>query len=120
MIIAGLGGFCGTCCRYLTVVAAKKIFKSPYPFGTFCVNLIGCFIIGLLIGLWDSHEIDTPMKALHIPGFCGGFTTFSSFSLDIYSLIRKGKYLRFATYLITSVGFGLLMVWAGMSLTGPS
>lgn len=118
MIIAGIGGFFGTCGRYLTGVAAKKIFKSSYPFGTFCANFIGCFIIGLLFGLWNSHEMDTTMKVLLISGFCGGYTTFSSFSHDMYSLIQKGKYVQFATYLITSVGFGLLMVWAGMSITG--
>lgn len=53
-----------------------------------------------------------------ITGLCGGFITFSSFSHDMYSLIQKGKYGQFATYLITSVCFCLLVVWAGMSITG--
>lgn len=117
MIVAGVGGFFGTCGRYLTGVAAKKVFKSSYPFGTFCANSIGCFLIGLLSGLLNGHEIDTTMKVLFITGFCGSYTTYSSFSLDMYSLIKEGKYLQFATYLITGVGFGLLMVWAGMSIT---
>lgn len=118
MIVAGIGGFFGTCGRYLTGVAAKKIFKSSYPFGTFCANFIGCFIFGLLFGLWDSHGMSYMMKVLLMPGFCGGYTTFSSFSYDMYSLLHEGKYLRFAIYLVTSVGLGLVMVLAGMTITG--
>lgn len=118
MIVAGIGGFFGTCGRYLTGVAAKKIFKSSYPFGTFCANFIGCFIFGLLFGLWDSHGMSYMMKVLLMPGFCGGYTTFSSFSYDMYSLLHEGKYLRFAIYLVTSVGLGLVMVFAGMTITG--
>lgn len=118
MIVAGIGGFFGTCGRYLTGVAAKKIFKSSYPFGTFCANFIGCFIFGLLFGLWDSHGMSYMMKVLLMPGFCGGYTTFSSLSYDMYSLLHEGKYLRFAIYLVTSVGLGLLMVLAGMTITG--
>lgn len=117
MIIAGVGGFFGTCGRYLTGVAAKKIFGSGYPFGTFIVNVVGCFIIGLLFGIWDSHEMDTAMKVLLISGFCGGFTTFSSFSHDSFKLIKEGQTGKFVLYLVSSVALGLLMVWLGMKCT---
>lgn len=114
MIIAGAGGFVGTCGRYLTGVAAKRIFGSGFPAGTLIVNIVGCFIIGLFFGIWDAHEMDAYMKALLISGFCGGFTTFSSFSHDSYKLIAQREWVKYALYLIASVGGGLLMVWLGM------
>ena len=73
MLIAGLGGFAGTCGRYLTGVAGKKLCGDKYPAGTFAVNVIGCFIIGLFVGLWNRHEMSPLVNALLISGFCGGF-----------------------------------------------
>lgn len=115
MLIAGVGGFFGTIGRYLTGLAAKRLFGDGFPMGTFSANIIGCFIIGLLFGFWDAHEMSTYIKALLISGFCGGYTTFSSFSHDSYALIKSGQYGKFALYLIGSVSVGLLMVWFGMS-----
>lgn len=114
IILAGIGGFFGATGRYLVGVVSKKIFNSTYPFVTFIVNIAGCFLLGLIFGLWSRHEIYPTVKWLFITGFCGGFTTFSSFTLDMYSLLKAGKYIRFVTYLVTSVAGGLLMVWAGM------
>lgn len=89
MLIAGLGGFAGTCGRYLTGVAGKKLFGDKYPAGTFAVNVIGCFIIGIFVGLWTRHDMSPLVNALLISGFCGGFTTFSSFSHDSFAMIQK-------------------------------
>ena len=114
MLVAGVGGFFGTCGRYLTGIAAEKMFGAGFPFGTFCANVIGCFIIGVLFGLWDAHEMDAGMKALLISGFCGGYTTFSSFSHDAVELISGRKWGRFAVYVVLSLALGLLMVWLGM------
>lgn len=114
MLVAGAGGFFGTCGRYLTGVAAKKLFGDSFPFGTFAVNVLGCFIIGLFFGLWGHHEMSSMMNVFLITGFCGGYTTFSSFSHDMYSLIKKGEWGKFLLYLIASVSLGMLMVWLGM------
>lgn len=114
MIIAGIGGFFGTCARYLTGIAAKKMFGTSYPFGTLAVNVIGCFLIGIFFGLWEQHEIDPAMKYLLITGFCGGYTTFSSFSHDTYTMIRKGEWWKALLYVCPSVILGILMVWLGM------
>ncbi len=114
MIVAGLGGFVGTCGRYLTGVAAKRMFGTGYPWGTFAVNVIGCFIIGLFFGLYGRHDMDTMMKALLITGFCGGYTTFSSFSHDSYKMIKAGEWGKYLLYVVPSVGLGILMVWLGM------
>lgn len=114
MLIAGVGGFFGTCGRYIIGVVAKKVFGRGRFLGTFCVNVIGCFLIGILWALWAAHEMAPYMKALLISGFCGGFTTFSSFSNDSYELIKQHKYGMYVLYLITSLGGGLLMVWLGI------
>lgn len=114
MMIAGLGGFVGTCGRYLTGVAAKRMFGTGFPFGTFIANVVGCFIIGLLFGLLGRHEITPAMNAFLITGFCGGFTTFSSFSHDMYSLLQKRQYVKFVTYMVLSLVLGMLCVYLGM------
>ena len=114
MLIAGVGGFVGTVGRYLTGLLGKKLFGSNYPVGTFAVNVIGCFIIGIFAGLWGRHELDTAMHALLISGFCGGFTTFSSFSHDSFAMIKKGEWMKFVCYIVPTVVLGLLMVWLGM------
>ncbi len=114
MIIAGIGGFFGTCGRYLTGIAAKKMFGTSYPFGTFAVNVIGCFIIGIFFGILGRHDMDSFMRALLITGFCGGYTTFSSFSHDTYAMICKGEWWKAILYVCSSVILSLLMVWLGM------
>lgn len=117
MIIAGVGGFFGTACRYLAGIAGKKFFGDKYPAGTFFVNVVGCFIIGILAGLWTRHEMSAEMNALLITGFCGGLTTFSSFSHDAFAMIQKGEWIKFILYVVPSVALGLLFVWLGMSIT---
>lgn len=126
MLIAGAGGFLGTCGRYLTGVAGKKLFGSSYPVGTFAVNVVGCFLIGLLVGCLGMHEMDAflgiklttgstaVLNALFVSGFCGGFTTFSSFSHDSFAMIQKGEWVKFALYFIPTVVLGLFMVWLGI------
>ena len=114
MLIAGLGGFAGTCGRFLTGVAGKKLCGDNYPVGTFAVNVIGCFIIGIFVGLFTRHEMSPLVNALLISGFCGGFTTFSSFSHDSFAMIQKGQWVKFILYIVPTVVLSLLMVWLGM------
>ncbi len=120
MIIAGLGGFLGTCGRYLVGKLAHHVFTSPFPYGTFAVNIIGCFIIGIFFGLAEkTHVISANMNVFLITGFCGGFTTFSSFSDDMYLLMQNKQYGYFATYLALSIILGIILVWIGRSLVKP-
>lgn len=114
LIIASLGGFAGSGCRYLTGIAAKKMFGPSFPFGTFAVNVIGCFLIGLFFGFWTRQEMSPLINALLITGFCGGYTTFSSFSHDSYKMIQERQWGKLCIYVIPSVVLGLLMVWLGM------
>lgn len=116
MLIAGVGGFAGTCCRYLAGVAGKKLFGDKYPSGTFFVNIVGCFIIGILAGLLSRNLINSDMNALLITGFCGGLTTFSSFSHDSFAMIQKGQWVKFVLYVVPTVGLGLFFGWLGMTI----
>ena len=85
--------------------------------GTFLVNIIGCFIIGIFFGLLENAKVMTPQEnVLLITGFCGGFTTFSSFADDMWVLGQKGDWVTFGIYLGLSVVFGVLCVWAGRAI----
>ena len=118
MILAGCGGFVGTCGRYLIGKWASGMFHGSFPMGTFLVNVIGCFIIGLFFGLLEKAHVMTPGEnVLLITGFCGGLTTFSSFSHDAFAMIQKGEWIKFILYVVPSVALGLLFVWLGMSIT---
>lgn len=117
MILAGCGGFVGTCGRYLLGKWASGMFHSAFPMGTFLVNIIGCFIIGLFFGLLEKAHVMTPSEnVLLITGFCGGFTTFSSFANDLWVLGNKGDWTTGIIYLCTSVIIGVLLVWGGRAL----
>ena len=108
MIIAGFGGFIGTCLRFLTGKLAHVITVSAFPWGTFAVNIIGSFVIGIFFGLAEKTHL--------ITGFCGGFTTFSSFADDMYLLLQQKHWLYFGLYVGLSFILGLLLVWLGRSL----
>lgn len=117
MIIAGCGGFIGTCLRFLTGKFCHVVCNSPFPWGTFAVNVIGSFVIGLFFGLAEkAHVISPAMNVFLITGFCGGFTTFSSFSDDMFLLLQQKHGLYFGLYVGLSFLLGLLMVWLGRSL----
>lgn len=114
MLLAGVGGFVGTCLRYLTGRLCQLWATGGFPLGTFVVNIVGCFIIGLLFGAAErSNAISSSMSALLITGFCGGFTTFSTFSDDIFLLLQNRHYPTLALYSVGSIVLGVALVWAG-------
>lgn len=117
MIIAGLGGFIGTCLRYLTGKFCHAYCATDWPWGTFAVNVIGCFLIGIFFGLaGKTHLISPQMNVFLITGFCGGFTTFSSFSDDLFLLMQGRHWLYFVLYAVLSLVIGFFMVWLGRSI----
>ena len=116
MLIAGLGGFMGTCLRYLTGRLCPLWELGGFPLGTFVVNIVGCFIIGALLGLAERNNFITPtMNVLLVTGFCGGFTTFSSFADDIFLLMQQRNWTIFAIYTSLSIILGVFFVWIGRS-----
>lgn len=117
MLLAGCGGFVGTCGRYLVGRWCTSMWHGSFPIGTFMVNIIGCFIIGMLFGLLEKTHVMTPDEnVLLITGFCGGFTTFSTFANDIFTLGSKGDWQTSLLYLLLSIIVGVLLVCAGRAL----
>lgn len=115
MLIAGTGGFLGTCARFLVNNLVVRIWKEPFPLATFLVNIIGCLIFGIIFGLLQRSQIINPrLNAFLIVGFCGGFTTFSTFSAETVRLLGDSQSLTAFLYVGVSVICGLIAVWFGM------
>lgn len=107
-----IGGGLGSVLRFLASNFSQKLWNiKGFPIGTFTVNIIGCFLIGLASAYF--LKVDNYMKFLIITGFCGGFTTFSAFSIENYSLWQEGNYGILALYIGLSVIIGMLAVFAG-------
>jgi len=119
IFMIGLGGFLGTIARYLLYLTTAK-WTETFQAGILLANLLGCFIIGLVIGLL-SYRTYQPIYGFLAIGFCGGFTTFSSFALDGVKLLKQGLWIPFTGYLLVSVAGGILFcllgVWLGNKLT---
>lgn len=116
ILLIALGGAIGSVSRYGCQKWIYQLYPHPYPFGTFTVNILGSFLVGLIFALSEKSYLPTPgWTLLLIVGFCGGFTTFSAFSLETLSLIRNGAIFPAIFYITASVVIGLLAVWVGYS-----
>ena len=116
-LYVGIGGLVGSMARYALHLLISSRNLSVFPWGTFTVNIAGCLLIGLLIGLESRHVIiSDPLKWLLITGLCGGFTTFSTFSIESLGLLHQQHYTSFVAYTAGSVVLGLLATFLGYSL----
>ena len=117
IILVGVGGLLGSIARYLTATYFTKLIANPFPFGTFAVNIVGCLVIGVIYGLSARFNWLTPEWRLFLAtGFCGGYTTFSSFALENMQLLQQANYTTFTLYSITSFVLGLAAVFMGLLL----
>jgi CrcB protein len=110
------GGATGSLARYLLTLAANSHFGDRFPFGTMSINIVGSFLIGLLLVTFDRRELLHPnLRPLVITGLLGGFTTFSAFEWETLSLGRTSAPLAIL-YCVSSVAAGLLACWLGVAL----
>lgn len=118
VMIIGLGGFIGSVCRYLVQQWVGEHFASDFPWGTFTANIVGCFLIGLVLGYTVLHtEVPQEVVWFFVTGFCGAFTTFSTFSYEGLFLQNNGKMLLSLLYLGGSVITGLVFTWLGLAVS---
>ncbi len=116
LLLVGLGGFLGSISRLLVGVGVTRILPGYFPYGTFTVNLIGCFLIGIFYGAASRELLNDLHSKLWVVGFCGGFTTFSSFSYDGLRLLQEGQWITYGWYTGGSVLLGLLATYGGWAL----
>lgn len=116
IILVFLGGGFGSALRY---VIGKYLnnSQSVIPYGTFVVNIMGCFVIGVVLGLaTKNNTLNSNQTLLLASGFCGGFTTFSAFAYENMLLLKSDDYFSFATYTILSFAVGFLAVVFGIHI----
>lgn len=116
LLLVGIGGFIGSSGRYWMHYWVQTKFPGAFPAGTFAVNCIGSFLIGILFARVYEGALNENYKALLIVGFCGGFTTFSSFSYEIFAMLRSGHFLPALSYVLTSVALCLAATAGGAFL----
>ncbi len=117
IILVFLGGGIGSALRYLISKSFTGWINNPFPYSTFLVNIIGCFLIGIFLTLPERFDWFTLEYRLFLAtGICGGFTTFSTFSYENFALIKEGDYMYFVSYTILSFAIGLAATFLGMFL----
>jgi CrcB protein len=113
-LLVGAGGALGSMMRYgVALIPATKFF----PYHTFIVNIAGSFVIGALLGLLLKNSISNESWKFLATGVCGGFTTFSAFSLEGLELLQQQRYGIFLFYFLLSIGIGLAATFGGYTLT---
>lgn len=117
ILAVAAGGALGSVARYLGGIASGKLFGLDFPWGTLIINIAGSFLIGTLAELfalkWDASQA---VRVFLIVGVCGGFTTFSTFSLDSYTLMQRGELWQAAAYMAASVVLSIAALFAGLHL----
>lgn len=120
VLILGFGGFFGTLSRYYLQQLLNKFVS--FPLGTLIVNITGCLIIGFIYGVVLNKtslgdDLSNGVKLFFITGFCGGYTTFSSFAYECIDLVNKGYFINSLTYMILSIVFGFIFCYFGLFIS---
>jgi CrcB protein len=117
ILAVAAGGALGSVARYLVGIGSTRLFGLAFPWGTLIVNIAGSFLIGVFVELF-ALKLDLPQTArvFLTVGICGGFTTFSTFSLDSYVLMERGDFGLAAAYMIGSVVLSIAALFGGLHL----
>ena len=115
VIIVGFGGFFGSIFRYLIYLLSNHLIGYSFPFGTILVNVLGCFLIGLIYQIFsDTISLSDNLKLFMTIGFLGGFTTFSAFSRDVFLLYQSNSKFVAIIYIFITLVLSLLAMLGGM------
>jgi CrcB protein len=117
ILAVALGGAIGSVARYLVGIGSGKLFGLDFPWGTLIINIAGSFLIGVLVESFAlKWDLPQAVRVFLTIGICGGFTTFSTFSLDSYLLIDRGELWPAAAYMAGSVALSIAALFAGLQL----
>lgn len=114
LLLVALGGAAGSVMRFAITKAMESLGWTQWPWATLTVNLLGCFLVGLLTTWLFKTDTDSPMRYLLLTGFCGGFTTFSAFGLENARMLSEGRIWEAFLYTAGSLIIGVGMVFVGM------
>lgn len=117
IIYIAAGGAVGGVCRYLLSIWINSQFKTLFPWGTFLVNFLACFLLGLFYGIASRYEnFPASVVLLLTTGFCGGFSTFSAFAYENMQLIKSGAGIYAFAYTALSIVIGVAAVFLGFQI----
>lgn len=117
ILAAAAGGALGSVARYLVSIGSGKLFGTDFPWGTLIINVTGSFLIGTFVGLFAAKwDLTQSMRIFLTVGVCGGYTTFSTFSLDAYYLIEREQILASSAYMMASVALSVAALIAALRL----
>ena len=117
LLLIGFAGFIGTLGRYWLSGVVARSYGETFPLGTLAVNLVGCFLVGLLFYLMqERYLVNQNVRSIILIGLLGGFTTFSSLGLQTFTLLQDNEVALAALNVVASNVMGLLLVWAGYTL----
>jgi fluoride exporter len=116
-LLVALGGAIGSVARYLLAGAVHRVASPYFPYGTFVVNVVGCFVFGVIFAISEERSSLGPgLRAFLLIGVLGGFTTFSSFTFETFQLARDGETMLAAANAVGQVAVGLASFWAGATI----
>ncbi len=117
ILYIALGGALGSVMRYLTSVLVNRFWAESFPLATFITNMAGCFLIGIFTGWLTKSQLQgTATQWFLITGFCGGFTTYSTFGMENINLLQSQQTGTAFAYIALSIAGGLLGVWGGLTV----
>lgn len=118
ILLIAVGGALGAVFRYLITYIIGRQWGNYFPYGTLAVNLLGCLLIGIIMGLITEKAWIQPIWRFFLTiGFLGALTTFSSFSYEAYRLLEQGNIIYALTSILSNVIIGILAVWGGIGIT---